>query len=157
MALPGDQLEKYGVSAAEVWVAIPPKPWNPAGTTVTEIPSHPNTGDDGHSVVVAAYSNAVVGSVAVADGLGGNGTEQITRNVPAGSDVYAAVLEGRVNANFVPTAGSHNAIQRRAGDDTIGVVASDSRGLPAGPFTIGQQGDPGPYWEEAMVVVAPQG
>lgn len=157
VALPGDRLDKYGASSTELWEAIPPAGWIGTGKTITEISSHPRASDDGHAAVVAAYANGTVNQTAVADGLGGHGAERLTRNVPAGSAVYSSALEGRVNADFLPTARSHNAIQRRAGDDTMGVVASNSRALPAGPFTIGQQGDPGAYWEEAMVVVSPRG
>ncbi|MDQ6838098.1 MAG: hypothetical protein M3137_07145 [Actinomycetota bacterium] len=155
VALPGDRLDQYGASSTELWEAIPPAGWRGTGKTITEISSHPRASDDGHAVVVSAYANGTVNQTAVADGLGGRGAERLTRNVPAGSAVYLSALEGRVKAHFLPTARSHNSIQRRAGDDTMGVVASNSRALPAGPFTIGQRGDPGAYWEEAMVVVSP--
>jgi hypothetical protein len=155
VALPGDRLETAGASSTEVWQAIVPAGWTGTGKTITEISSHPLTADDGHVALVAAFANGVVNTTATADGLGGTGTEAITRSVPAGSAVYASTLEGRVNAAFQPTSGSHTATQRRAGDDTMGVVASNSRALPAERFTIGQLGDPGAYWEEASVVVSP--
>jgi hypothetical protein len=156
VALPGDTLEATGASTTEAWQAIPPPGWRGTGTTITEIGNHPTTPDDGHVVSVSAYTNGMVSRTVNGDGLGGPGAAITTiGSVPAGSAVYTAIMEGRVNAAFTPTIGSHTAVQRRAGDDTMSVVASDARALPAGMFTTGQVGDPGPYWEETGVVVGP--
>lgn len=157
VALPGDTLEPTGASSTEAWQAIPPPGWNGTATTISELSNHPTTADDGHVVSVSAYTNGVVEHTVNSDGLGGAGSATVgIGGVPSGSAVYMAILEGRVNAPFAPTSGSHTAVQRQAGDDTMSVVASSSRALPAGSFTAGHVGDPGAYWEATGVVVAPR-
>jgi hypothetical protein len=76
-------------------------------------------------------------------------------SVPKGSAVYAAFFNGRVNANFTPSAGYHTAISRNAGDDTAKVIASNNRSLPASLQSVGYTDGPAPgnYWEAAVVVV----
>jgi hypothetical protein len=123
---------------------------------VKKISSHPGSGDDGGVVTVAAYSNGRLGDVTTLDGLD-NRPESQAMSVPNGSAVYAALFNGRVNANFTPGAGYHTAISRNAGDDTAKVIASNDRALPASLQRVGYVGGPAPadYWEEAVVVVTP--
>ncbi len=74
-------------------------------------------------------------------------------SVPAGSSVYAITFSGRVNANFIPLPGYHEVVQRRQGDDTAGVLAPDSRDLPAGLQAVGYSApNPGNYWEMTIAV-----
>ncbi len=152
-AAPGDRLESYGASSVEIWTATPPANWRPSGD-VREISSHPSSGDDGGVLTIAAYSNGQLGDITTLDGLD-NRTESQTMSVPNGSAVYAALFNGRVNANFTPGAGYHTAISRNAGDDTAKVIASNNRALPASLQSVGYTGapPPGDYWEEAVVVV----
>ncbi|HWC37886.1 MAG TPA: hypothetical protein VG476_05125 [Acidimicrobiales bacterium] len=154
-AAPNDRLETYGASSAEIWTATPPANWSPSGD-VREISSHPSSGDDGGVVTIVAYSNGQLGDITTLDGLDTR-TESQAMSVPNGSAVYAALFNGRVNANFTPGAGYHTAISRNAGDDTAKVIASNDRALPASLQRVGYVGGPAPgdYWEGAVVVVTP--
>jgi hypothetical protein len=152
-AATGDRLESFGASSAEMWTATPPANWTPSGD-VKEISSHPGSGDDGGVVTIAAFANGQVGDITTLDGLNSR-TESQTMSVPNRSAVYAAFFNGRVNANFTPSAGYHAAISRNAGDDTAKVIASNNRALPASLQSVGYTGGPAPgdYWEAAVVVV----
>jgi hypothetical protein len=154
-AAPGDRLETYGASSVEIWTATPPVNWSASGD-VKEISSHPSSGDDGGVVTIAGYSNGQLGDITTLDGLD-NRTESQAMSVRNGSAVYAALFNGRVNANFTPGAGYHTAISRNVGDDTAKVIASNDRALPASLQRVGYVGGPTPgdYWEEAVVVVTP--
>jgi hypothetical protein len=148
----GDRLETYGGSATEAWTATPPPGWTPKGT-VTEISNHPNSTDDGQVLTIAAFNNGRLGDVDTLDGLARR-PEQQGMSVPAGSCVYAATFAGQVNANFTPLTGYHKVMQRRQGDDTAGVLASDSRDLPAGLQALGYSApNPGNYWEMTIAVI----
>jgi hypothetical protein len=151
-AATGDRLETYGGSATEVWTALPPQGWTPHGT-VTEISNHPNLVDDGQVLTIAAFNNGRIGDVKTLDGLASR-PEQQQMSVAAGSSVYAATFSGRVNANFTPVHAYHEVVQRRQGDDTAGVLASDSRDLPAGLQAVGYSApNPGNYWEMTIAVI----
>jgi hypothetical protein len=154
-AVPGDQLDTYGASSAEIWTAVPPPGWTPG--TVTEISNHPNTPDDGGVITIAAWANGQLGNIATLDGLNTRPEHQNMVLSGAGSSIYAALFNGRNNATFTPSSGYHTAVARHAGDDTAQVIASDSRDLGAGLQTIGYAPSPSPgdYWEEAIVEVIP--
>jgi hypothetical protein len=120
---------------------------------VTEISNHPNSVDDGQVLTIAAFNNGRIGGVTTLDGLASR-PEQQQMSVPVGSSIYAATFSGRVNANFTPLPAYHEVIQRRQGDDTAGVLASDSRDLPAGLQAVGYSApNPGNYWEMAIAVI----
>jgi len=151
-ATPGAQLEQFGASVAEVWSATLPAHWTPNGD-VTVANSHPNTHDDGTVVTIAAFSHARFDHAVTFDGLAGM-SELRRVNMPNDSAIYAATFAGRVNSDFAPVAHFHHVIERRAGDDTAGVIASNSRDLPAGAIAVGNAApDPGNYWEVAAAVV----
>jgi hypothetical protein len=150
-AAPGGRLEQFGASVAEVWIASTTG-WNAAGT-ITVTTTHPESHDDGMAVTVAAFANGRFDRAVTFDGLAGM-PEHVSVNVPADSALYAATFEGKVNADFAAVAGSHRAAVRRAGDDTAGIIATNSRDLPGGPVEIGNASpDPGNYWEAAVAVV----
>jgi len=151
-ATPGSRLESYGASVAESWIATPPARWTPTGV-VTIANSHPNTRDDGMTVTVAAFSHAQFDEAVTFDGLAGS-PERAAVFVPHDAAIYASTFAGRVNADFTPVANFHRVIERRAGDDTAGVIASNSRDLPAGTLDVGNIApDPGNYWEVAAAVI----
>ena len=73
---------------------------------------------------------------------------------PATPAIYAATFAGRRNAKFVPLAGYHRVVQRRAGDDSAAVIASNDRDLASGTQAVGYGSpDPGNYWEAAAAVI----
>ncbi len=151
-AATGDRLETFGGSATEVWTTTPPPGWTPHGN-VTEISNHPNSTDDGQVLTIAAFDNGRLGEVNSLDGLA-NRSEQVDMSIPAGSCVYAATFAGKVNANFTPLTQYHEVVQRRQGDDTAGVLASNSRDLPAGLQAVGYSApNPGNYWEMTIAVI----
>jgi hypothetical protein len=148
----GARLEVYGASVAEIWVATPTAPWTPTGV-VTVANSHSETRDDGMTVTVAAFSHAQFDEAVSFDGLAGM-AEHMAVFVPHDSAIYAATFAGRRNAAFTPIAKLHRVIERRAGDDTAGVIASNSRDLPTGRIEVGNTApDPGNYWEVAAAVI----
>jgi hypothetical protein len=151
-ATPGAHLEQFGASVAEVWTAALPTRWTSRGV-VTIANSHANTHDDGMTVTIAAFSHARFDHAVTFDGLAGM-SELRRVDVPNNSAIYAATFAGRVNADFTPAAHFHHVIERRAGDDTAGVIASNSRDLPAGAIAVGNvASDPGNYWEVAVAVM----
>ncbi len=146
--------ERYGASIAEIWTAVPPPGWK-AGGVVTVTTTHPETHDDGLVITVVAFARGRIESTPTKDGLHTR-PERLTTTVAAGDDLFAALFEGRVNANFVPLPGFRADVQRRAGDDTASVLESDRRSLPAGAQTVGfASPNPGDYWEMAVAVIAP--
>jgi len=152
---PGDQRELFGASVAEVWTAIPAGGRTVAGT-ITVTTNHPNTHDDGMAVAIAAFSHATLARVVTFDGLKTT-PERAAVAVPADSAIYAATFAGRRNADFLPLPGLHVVAERRAGDDTAGVIASNSRDLPSGMQSVGYSGPrPGDYWEVAAAVITAQ-
>jgi hypothetical protein len=151
-ATPGAHLERYGASVAEIWIATAPARWTSTGV-VTVANSHPETRDDGMTVTVAAFSNAQFDEAVTFDGLAGM-PEHMPVFVPHDSAIYAATFAGQLNADFTPVANFHHVIERRAGDDTAGVIASNSRDLSTGTIQVGNIApDPGNYWEVAVAVV----
>jgi hypothetical protein len=151
----GLHLETFGASVAEIWTARPPVGWVPTDDVVRVTNTHPTTNDDGFLVTVAAFTNGRLAETGTIDGMDRD-AEQLSMSVPDGSAVYAATFAGRVNAVFTPVAGMHVAGRRRAGDDTAGVIASDSRALAAGPQTVGYTAPaPGNFWEMAVAVISP--
>ncbi len=146
--------ESQGASIAEIWTAVPPPGWNGRGV-ITCTTTHPETRDDGMTVTVAAFGHGALERTLTNDGLHTK-PERVTTTVNAGDDVFAALFEGRANANFVPLPGYRVDIQRRAGDDTASVLESAARSLPAGSQTVGfASPNPGDYWEMAVAVIAP--
>ncbi len=146
--------EIFGASVAEIWTAVPPPNWNAVGV-ITCTTTHPETHDDGLAVTVAAFAHGRLDHVRTKDGLHTR-TERLTTLVTAGDDVFAALFEGRMNADFVPLPGLRVDVQRRAGDDTASVLETDNRSLPAGTQTVGYASpNPGDYWEMAVAVIAP--
>jgi hypothetical protein len=151
-ATPGAHIELYGASVAEVWTATPPDGWTATGD-ITVTTTHPNTRDDGMTVTVAAFASAQLTRTVTFDGLAGM-AERRSVNVPADSAIYAATFAGRVNADFTPVANFHNVVERRAGDDTATVIASNNRDLPEGAVKVGNVApDPGNFWEVAVAIV----
>jgi hypothetical protein len=151
-ATPGAHLELYGASVAEIWTTTPPAHWTPTGD-VTVANSHPNTRDDGMTITIAGFANAQIDEAVTFDGLAGM-PEHMPVFVPNDSAIYAATFAGRVNAYFTPIANFHRVIERRAGDDTAGVIASNNRDLLAGIIDVGNIApDPGNYWEVAVAVI----
>ena len=155
-AAPGDRLEPLGASVVEVWTAAPGSDWS-AGGAITVTTTHPNTRDDGMAVTIVAFSNGTLDHVVRFDGLAGM-REQAAVAVPPHSAIYAATFAGKRNANFVPLAGYHRVVQRRAGDDTAAVIASNDRDLASGTQAVGYGSpDPGNYWEAAAAVITSAG
>jgi hypothetical protein len=158
-AAPGDGIDLAGASSAEIWTATPSPGWHPR--VVTEISNHPESTavgrDDGGIITIAAWSNGRLGQILTLDGLNSRPEHQRFDTLGPASSVYAAVFNGRANANFTPLAGFHTAagVVRRAGDDTAQVIASDNRNLPAGSYDVGYAPSPSPgdYWEMAIVEV----
>ena len=115
----------------------------------------PTSRDDGFVVTIAAFTNGRLAEAATIDGMTDD-TEQISLSVPDGSAIYAASFAGHLNTDLVPLAGFHLVRQRRAGDDTGGVIASNARALSAGVQHLGYTApDPGNFWELAVAVVSP--
>ena len=151
---PGQALEHFGASVTEVWTATPPPRWVPSRDPLRVTNSHPNRRDDGFVVTIAAFTNGRLAEAATLDGMA-NDTEQISLSVPDESAIYAATFAGHRNTDFVPLAGYHLVRQRRAGDDTGGVIASDTRDLSAGVQRLGYTApSPGDFWELAVAVVS---
>ena len=149
----GAYLEFYGASVAEVWTAIPPAGWQASAHAVTVTNTHPNPRDDGMTVTIVAFAHAHFDEAVTFDGLAGM-PEHMPVFVPNDSAIYGATFAGRVNADFTPAPNFHHVIERQAGDDTAGVIASNSRDLPAGTIQVGNVApDPGDYWEVALAVV----
>jgi hypothetical protein len=156
---PGDRVDLAGASSAEIWTANPPRGWTPG--KVTEISSFPEitspVRDDGGIVTIAAWSSGRLGQILTLDGLNSRPEHQALNTLGPASSIYAAVFNGRVNANFIPLRGFHTAsgTTRRAGDDTAQVIASNNRNLPAGIYNVGYVSNPAPgdYWEMALVEV----
>ena len=153
---PSEPLERYGASIAEIWAARVPRDWTRAGSgTITVANSHPETADNGFAATIVAFANGRISGIATLDGLSANPEWQRVV-VPACSDIFAATFAGRANASFDPVAGYHLVVQRRAGDDTAGVLASDSRCLPASSQRVGYSApNPGDFWEMAIAIVGP--
>jgi len=146
--------ERFGASVAEVWTAVPPAGW-PANGTITATTTHPDTHDDGLAITVVAFTHAVLAHVTTIDGLHTR-AERLRLAIGARDMVYAATFAGRRNANFVPLPGLRLVVQRRAGDDTAGVLASTASVQAAGPRAVGYASpNPGDFWEMAVAVVAP--
>ena len=149
---PGGRVERFGASVAEVWVASPPPGWS-GGQVVRVTLNHPNHRDDGFVVTIAAFANGRLLEATTADGLNAR-AEQKQLTVPDHSAVYAATFNGQRNADFTPLVGYHRALQRRAGDDTAAVIASDGRDLAGGMQTVGfTSPEPGNFWEMAVAVI----
>jgi hypothetical protein len=150
-----DPREQFGASIAEVWTAMPPRGWSPLTDPISIVNSHPNTTDDGSLITIAGFAHGRLAEVATIDGMAAD-AERLSLSVPGQSAIYAATFAGRRNANFTPVAGFHLAAQRRAGDDTAGVIASNDRNLPAGIQTVGYTAPgPGDFWELAVAVISP--
>jgi hypothetical protein len=153
-AAPGDQLERFGASIAEIWTAIPTPQWKAQGT-ITITNSHHNKFDDGMATTVIAFANGQLLQTSTIDGLA-NRPETLALTVPEHSAVYSATFAGRVNASFTPLTGFHLIVQRRAGDDTAGVLASNSHDLAPSTQRVGYSApNPGDYWELAAAVITP--
>jgi hypothetical protein len=151
----GPVLETFGASVAEIWTANPPPGWNPVADPIRVTNNFPLTNDDGFAVTIAAFSSGRVAETATTDGMNGD-PEQLVLAVPQHSAIYAATFSGRRNAAFTPMAGYHLAVERRAGDDTAAVLASDDRDLASGMQTLGYTApSPGDFWELAAVVIGP--
>jgi hypothetical protein len=145
--------ERYGASVTEVWTAVPPAGWQPG--TITATTTHPDTRDDGLAVTIVAFSHATLARVKTIDGMHTR-AERLRVAVAPGDMLYAASFAGRRNANFVPLAGLRRVAQRRAGDDTAGVLAYKTTAAATGTETVGYASpNPGDFWEMAVVVIAP--
>jgi hypothetical protein len=157
----GDRIDLAGASSTEIWTATPPVGWRPG--TVTEISNFPETTwpvrDDGGIVTIAAWSSGRLGQIFTLDGLNARPEHQRVDILGPASTIYAAMFNGRTNANYAPLMGFHTAggISRRAGDDTAQVIASNNRNLPAGIYSVGYLPSPAPgnYWEMAIAEVVP--
>jgi hypothetical protein len=151
----GLHLETFGASAAEIWTARPPAGWVATDDVIQVVNTHPTAKDDGFVVTIAAFANGRLAETGTVDGMDGD-AEQLAMAVPDGSAIYAATFAGHRNADFTPNAGMHRVAQRRAGDDTAGVIASDSRALPASVQDVGYTAPtPGNFWEMAVAVISP--
>jgi hypothetical protein len=158
---PGDRVDLAGASSAEIWTATPPQGWTPG--KVTEISDFPESTsplrDDGGILTIAAWSSGRLGQIFTLDGLNSRPEHQGLDTLGPASSIYAAMFNGRANANFIPLMGFHTAagMARRAGDDTAQVIASNNRNLPSGIYNVGYTTNPAPgnYWEMAVVEVVP--
>ena len=153
-AAPGDRLERFGASITEIWTAIPPRQWKAQGT-ITITSSHRNRYDDGMAATVIAFAHGRLAQAPTIDGLATR-PETLAVTVPKHAAVYAATFAGRMNASFTPLPGFHLAVQRRAGDDTAGVLVSNRHDLPPSTQVVGYSApNPGDYWEMAAAVIIP--